>query len=806
MAAGITLTTTPIYGSPGTTATGGGEITNLNGKTMIERGIVYGLTINPTVEVDTKIIDPDTGLGVFVSELTDLTSNVMYHVRAYAINSVAAVTYGGDEAFLLPTTPTVDLTNDITDISFTTATGGGDVSSAGGAAVTAGLVWNTTGTPTIDSYEGITTDSSSEGPFVSSLTGLLAGTHYFVCAYATNYVGTSYGPIVEFDTSMPSIPTVSVTNEITSIDKTTATGGGTISDDGGGAITACGLADAGYNILTIETGSVGDFVSNLTGLIPGTNYSIVAYATNIAGTGYGPVVSFDTLPAVAPTVSLTDAIGTIHQTTAVGGGTVSDDGGSALSDMGLIWSTESDVSFSNYSGITHETPALGSFTSTLTDLLAGTKYYVKAYVTNSIDTTFGNEVHFTTSAAIAPTITTTSITSLSYTTAISGGNVSDDGGATITARGVCWATTINPTTANTKTTNGTGTGTFTSSLTGLLSNTTYHVRAYATNSVGTSYGTDLTITTLALSPIVTTLPTFIFGRTTATLRADITGDNGFVVSERGIYWGTTNNPVGAGTKVVSPGTENGYFETLVTGLPIGTVIYFVSYAINSKGTGYGTILHFSTIAATVPSIGTLEPISPVFYSVISGGTNVEDGGDTLNTTGIVWSITPNPTLNDNVVTNSGDNYNPFSLSFISDFSQVYHIKAFATNDIGTGYGNEVTITSAQLDMKMQHIERIPIIEFITFTGKVPFDKSLSICQTYLTSELELVPNPLGAIPGYKSLYRLVGDGSHIPTFSGFKPMSTTTAYDATIYTVNLVEFLFDGIDYWYTILSGGSLA
>jgi len=94
-----------------------------------------------------------------------------------------------------------------------------------------------------------------------------------------------------------------------------------------------------------------------------------------------------------------------------------------------------------------------------------------------------------------PVVTTTSVTGITMTTAESGGNVTDDGGAEITSKGVCWNTTENPTTDNSKTSNSTGTGIFTSSLTQLTANTTYYVRAYATNSAGTGYGEQIVIKT-----------------------------------------------------------------------------------------------------------------------------------------------------------------------------------------------------------------------------------------------------------------------------------------------------------------------
>lgn len=97
-----------------------------------------------------------------------------------------------------------------------------------------------------------------------------------------------------------------------------------------------------------------------------------------------------------------------------------------------------------------------------------------------------------------PTITTVAIDSITSTTATSGGIISNDGGATVTARGICWNTSTAPTIANSHTTNGTGNGTFHSNLTGLTASTVYHVRAYATNSKGTGYGNELSFSSTGL--------------------------------------------------------------------------------------------------------------------------------------------------------------------------------------------------------------------------------------------------------------------------------------------------------------------
>jgi len=94
-----------------------------------------------------------------------------------------------------------------------------------------------------------------------------------------------------------------------------------------------------------------------------------------------------------------------------------------------------------------------------------------------------------------PTITTTAVSSITSNSASSGGNVTSNGGGNVTAKGVCWSTSANPTTGDSKTTNGSGTGSFTSLITGLSLEITYHVRAYATNIVGTGYGRDVSFTT-----------------------------------------------------------------------------------------------------------------------------------------------------------------------------------------------------------------------------------------------------------------------------------------------------------------------
>lgn len=290
------------------------------------------------------------------------------------------------------------------------------------------------------------------------------------------------------------IPTVS-TNSVSSITINSAISGGIISSDGLDPILYRGVCwntsgnPTVNDYITIDGISLGGYASTITGLSPGTNYYVRAYATNGAGTAYGDIISFKTL-ATTPTV-LTAPITAVTSISASVSGVIITDGGATITEKGFCWSTNENPTTTD-----NITTAIGDsiLTGNLTGLNAGTVYYVRAYATNEIGTTYGQQLSFTT--LDIPAITTVEISALTDSSAISGGNLISDGGDVITAKGVCWSTNENPTITDSISINGTGTDAFISNITGLSPATTYYVRAYATNSVGTSYGNEVSFTTL----------------------------------------------------------------------------------------------------------------------------------------------------------------------------------------------------------------------------------------------------------------------------------------------------------------------
>jgi hypothetical protein len=297
------------------------------------------------------------------------------------------------------------------------------------------------------------------------------------------------------DATPPDLTTVIISGTTS----TTAVSGGNITAENGGTITSRGVCWSTSTNPTI-TGSKttdgtgkGTFVSNLTGLTPGTLYYVKAYATNSAGTAYGNELSF-TASAISLASLTSAAVTSITGTTAVTGGDITDNNGSDVSARGVCWGIVVNPSITD----SHTTDGTGSgiFISNITGLTAGTVYYVRAYATNSTGTAYGDELTFTTTTGLMASLTTTVVSSIAATTAVSGGDITNDNGSDVTAKGVCWSITADPTIADSHTSDGTGVGVFISNLTGLTTATLYYVRAYSTNSAGTSYGTQVSFTTL----------------------------------------------------------------------------------------------------------------------------------------------------------------------------------------------------------------------------------------------------------------------------------------------------------------------
>ena len=398
-----------------------------------------------------------------------------------------SVPYWGGSVVNLPQVSTDSVIN----VTGNSANAVGTVTNDGGSAlVMSGICWSLSQNPTTN--DSHTLDGIGVGSFISSITGLNVVTTYHVRAFATNTAGTAYGSDIQFTTPavLPTVTTALMSN----IMGLTATSGGDVIDDGGATVTSRGICWSTMPNPTISDSTttngngLGVFTSNMSNLSMGTIYYVRAYAVNSVGVAYGNEVIFTTLSIPSVTTNIAS---NITSTTAVSGGTVISDGGALVTVRGVCYSTSPNPSTAD--SVTNDGLGIGAFTSNIASLSPGTTYYVRAYAINVVGIAYGNEGSFTT-PAVLPIVTTTAVSNIMKNSASSGGDVTYDGGASITGRGVCWSTSHNPTTANSHTSDSTGTGVFVSSLTGLNPQTTYYVRAYAINSVGTAYGNEETFT------------------------------------------------------------------------------------------------------------------------------------------------------------------------------------------------------------------------------------------------------------------------------------------------------------------------
>jgi hypothetical protein len=427
-------------------ATVGCNVTDNGGGTVTARGVCWGISANPTT-AGLHTTD-GSGTGTFNSYITGLNGSTLYHVRAYAVNS-AGTGYSTDQSFTTTpdlTTPVLTTTS-ISNIQQTTATSGGNITSAGYGTVTArGVCWSTSQNPTIEKSLGNTEIYSS------------ANTDAYIRAVPVIF--TEAGTILSI-----------------SIYHDTGTGNfllGVYSDVAGSPSTRLGVTSS-----TAVSGTTG-----------WQTVTLISPVSVTLGQKIWLSWVFQTNPGVRYIEGSTQrALGT----TTWSGGMPDPFGTSTFTYYSF------SIYCNYYTGIlgnkTTDGSGTGSFVSSLTSLTASTTYYVRAYATNEMGNGYGDQLTFITASAVnIPEVTTSVITDITSITATGGGNVTHDGGETVTTRGICWSTSPMPTISDSKTTDGSGEGSFVSSLTGLTNTYVYYVRAYATNSVGTGYGGQVSFT------------------------------------------------------------------------------------------------------------------------------------------------------------------------------------------------------------------------------------------------------------------------------------------------------------------------
>lgn len=720
----IALNTLECTEVKGTTAVFNAEMLHEGNPKYTERGFVYATQQQPTVEnTIVKLTAPVNENLHFSVQAVDLAANTTYYVRAYAINALGTVYSTNQVSFMVQTSAPSVTTHAFTNLNIEAGTAifNGEVVNVGDPAYTErGFVYGTVPNPTIDDTKKVVSGTGT-GTFSANIIGLKEGNTYYVRAYAQNVKGVAYGKdvVVNCVATMPEITTNEVTN--ISIKNGTATFVGDVKSYGDLSCEERGFVYALTNNptiddtkLTVSGAELGVFRKNVSGLAEGHTYYVRAYVTNRKGTVYGNEVSCN-LTANMPVVkTLAVTNKDIANGVATFNGIVVSLGDLGYTEKGFAYGVSHNPTIDN-SKVTSSGEGLGDFFATASELAEGKTYYIRAYVTNSKGTVYGEEVEMDYTAGM-PEVKTIEVTNknIGAGTATFKGSILSLGDLGYTERGFAYATVHNPTIGDSKIkAEGSGTGEFSATASALVEGNTYYIRAYATNSKSTVYGEEIEMDYTAVMPVVKTVSVVSknIAEGVATFKGEVVSLGDLACTERGFVYSTTNTPTIDNNKITASGTGTGTFTATASQLQEGKTYYIRAFVTNKKGTVYGEELTMDYTAG-MPEVKTFE----VTNKNIGAGTATFNGsilslGDLGYTErGFAYATVHNPTIGDSKVKAEGSGTGEFSATATQlEEGNVYYIRAYVTNSKGTIYGEEVSVDFNGV---------MPVVSTQTVTGKI----------------------------------------------------------------------------------------
>lgn len=397
-----------------------------------------------------------------------------------------------------------------------------------------------------------------------------------------------------------------------------------------------------FGVVDIATPTPIEFSGTLSELQPKTDYYVRSFATIESTTTYSKTTKFTTSEVIQPTLR-TDGSEAVTHNSAKLNSTVTGKGTYPISEYGIVWGTAANpgtdlATKSSTNGDIAQFPA--GFSANAAGLTANTTYNFRAFVVSNGVTSYGENKTFKTAELVQPGIRTDDGPKVGENVATVWGTLTSKGSHAISEYGICWNTSANPTTANSKKSYTGDVPAFPRQFDALMQNlspaTTYHYRAYVIMNGVTTYGESKSFTTSVSEPRVTTGDVFtITGRGTV-LSGIVNSQGSFPVTEIGIVYGPNSNPTTANTKLSKSGSGVTFphnFEFVERNGFSGTAaVYFRAYVISNGKTYYGA----SKVALALP------PTLQTGTSKLNGSVYTLEGSITTNPTypiveyGIVW--------------------------------------------------------------------------------------------------------------------------------------------------------------------------
>jgi hypothetical protein len=598
------------------------------------------------------------------------------------------------------------------DITWNSAQVSANLASLGSAAVTEhGHCWSTSPNPTVADHRTTLGGTGVLNSFTSSVTGLNANTRYYVKAYAINEAGTAYSSAITFTTLPPPTAPDVINGQANNITHNSAQVSAQLTSPGTSEVTEhghCWSTSSSPTVADSRTALGGasvatSFTSNITGLNANTFYYVKAYAINAVGIAYSDAIIITTSPAPAAPGVLNGKAGDITYTSAQISAELTSSGTSTVTQHGHCWSTSPNPTVADSKTTLGATNELNSFTSNITGLNVSTLYYVKAYATNAVGTVYSDAVTFTTLSPTVATVYNGLASNITHNTAQVLAALTSLGGAAITQHGHCWSTSPDPDVADSKTTLGATNElkSFTSNITGLSANTTYYVKAYATNAVGSAYSDAVTFTTLPVPAVPDVLKgqTSDITWTSAQVSATLTSFGTAAVTQHGHCWSRTSlNPTTADNKTPLGGTgELKSFTSNISGLSVNTIYYVKAYATNAVGTAYSDVITLSTLPPTIATVQTTRTQNAKHNQIDGVGNLTVLGGSLVTDYGFCYSTSNTmPATHDSKVSLGQTNQTGSFVVTVTGLnpSTKYYLRPYAVNSAGTAYGDVVEATTA----------------------------------------------------------------------------------------------------------------
>ncbi len=584
-----------------------------------------------------------------------------------------------------------------------------------------GIVLGTSPSPAIGGFgviDSTTNPLVTTGSFTKNIAGLSNSTTYYYRTYAINSIGTNYGPDSTFTTTAGAVLASINSNASSAVLATTATVGGTIINDGGAAITTSGVvygttslpAIGGLGVVdsvTTPNVAAGSFNFNLAGLTHSTKYYYRAYAINSAGTAYSTQDSFTTeiIINAFPYAENFDGVSTPWTSSGINSRTNSWQLGSP-SKVFLNAAFSAPNSFvtrlsGNYLGTEDcvvSSPQLDFSALTTNPVLSFVHKFdesadpdwdggvVEISINNGAWTRLDN------ATGIGSNFNTP-ISQAWYNNAVNSGTL---GSNKFNNLSTAYSTHVN------------GWITSFTPLVGAAgqSNVKVRFRFWADGLVDEGWAIDNIEIKLPTNPVVVTGTKTNVTTLTATLAGNITSNGNAAVTASGVVFSTSPAPTRGSFGVIdsatNPLTATGTFTQNIAGLSNSTTYYYRAYAVNVVGTSYGADSTFTTpAAATVAAINRNAATAVQATTATVGGTIVNNGGDPITTSGVVFGTTSLPAIGGLGVVDSVTTPNVAAGSFNFNLaglthSTKYYYRAYAINSIGTAYSTQDSFTTAPI--------------------------------------------------------------------------------------------------------------